>query len=133
MPIFILFRLWIIERKEFFFGWSGFAHRSLIVVTEICKRKKVRGFVTHDCAEWIAGVLTEFASKSGHQGGLSNAVPEGRRWRDCQATLKVSVCSNPNGSFAKVEIIPASLRGRRVFICVPAGVEGGGWTTMAKA
>lgn len=31
----------VVERKEFLFGWSGVAGRSLIAVTEIAKRKKV--------------------------------------------------------------------------------------------
>lgn len=39
----------VVERKEFPFGWTGYSGRSLVTLTEISKRKKVRGFITIEC------------------------------------------------------------------------------------
>lgn len=48
------------------------------------------------------------------------------RWIDEHAMVLISILKNPGGRYATVEIMPISTRGRSVWICVPAAINGSG-------
>lgn len=123
----------LIERKDTLLGWSGVAGRSLVSVTEVFKRRQVRGFVIRECARWLAGNLRSWAEEVGSMVSNACAGVEGRRWRDHQGVVVAILCSNLGGCFVRCEIQPTSLKGRRVLVCLPAGGEGCGWLAVADA
>lgn len=55
------------ERKEIILGWSGFAGRSQVTVMGKSRKKKLRGFITKDCAGWLVVVLRKGVSNIGNQ------------------------------------------------------------------
>lgn len=76
--------------------------------------------MTREGASWLAEELKHLAvtEKSKEDGG---AAGETRRWRDYLGVMTVFVCANFNSKFVKIELTPASHKGRRVVLCAPAG------------
>lgn len=91
-----------------------------MAVAEITRRIVVQGFVHKECLFWLVVVLKNFMLEERFK-EAGGAVGEGRQWRDHLGSVVVVVCANRSGWFAKMEISPASQKGRRVVLCFPAG------------
>lgn len=56
---------------------------------------------------------------------------EAKRWRDNLASVALIAQANDQGRFIRLEVIPASSKGRKVVFFVPAGSQGSGWVVLA--
>lgn len=99
-------------------------------MTEVFKRKRVRGFPTTEGAGWLVDVLRGFV-REWSEGGCPGV--DGKRRRDHQCTALAAACSNSGGWFVRLEVIPAFRKGRRTFFCFLARQQARGWEAVAHA
>lgn len=123
----------VIEKKGFMVGWTGVQGRSVVAITGSSRKRSVRGFVTKECAGWIAPVLQQLADKGEARTQLGELADGFRRWKDNQASVMLSVHQNVCGKFIRLEVSPALVRRRRVCFYIPSGNRGSGWKAVADS
>lgn len=93
------------------------------------RKKNVRGVVTKGCVVWLVELLRHLA----REGGVGRQQVSVSRWRDHLGIVIVSICISRSGSFVKLEIALIQQNKKRIFLCLPAGKNGGGWLTVGDA